>query len=606
MIIFGILSILQMTLFPGVLAVKIIKGIDRGIPRLVVIFGFSLVFNYFLVFILSALHAYTKNLLLVFIFLELVALIWLYRETYLLSFETIFEQIGHWLQSLRLISLKDSIDSSFLRVVEYFVFLMFFIFAMTDIVWITRIFFNNFGTVFTTWDAVLSWNHWATIWSQGTIPSGTQFYPQLIPANWSLSYVLMNGYELQSFPKVIMPLFSLFMLLMLLDLGLKTRSFGFFIGIIFSRLIIKKFTGEYIADGYVDLAVTFFGFASVYLLLLARLKSKKERIQKGLIIAGLIMVTGSALTKQAGIVTFLMFPALTYLIVFYRSSTTFEQINLRTLLISFLGALALVGTWYLFKWFQIQTGLDSSNVAYITQGIYQGADIITRARNALDLLGIYKYFLFALIPAVLLIKSPYRWPGILVAIPFSTIWLFYFSYEARNLALIFPIWGMMIGLMSQQLFDWSIKLLTAIKAYKVPIALIFVAIISLFVFLAIRYPLHRLLHNQEEKQWLLFNPELNQEIRSLIDQTGPEIKILTNYPVDYLPGLRGVQVSYWYDNLADYKHVTEKMRIDYLLVPQNIAPNVENEIQSEIQTGRLRFLFSSEGSFSYRMFEKID
>ncbi len=606
MIILGILSILQIAFIPGVLAVKIIKGIDRGIPRLIVIFGISLVFNYFLVFILSVLHVYTKIFIFIFIFLELVTFIWLYRKTFLLSFETIFNQIEDWLKSLRLINLNDTINSSFLRVIEYFVFLMFFIFAMTDIVWITRIFFDNFDTVFTTWDAVLSWNHWATIWSQGIIPSGTQFYPQLIPSNWSLSYLLMNGNELQSFPKVIMPLFSLFMLLMLLDLGLKTRSFGFFIGIIFTRLVIKKFTGEYIADGYVDLAVTFFGFSSIYLLLLARLKNKKGAIGKGLIIAGLIMATGSALTKQAGIYTFLLFPALTYLIVFYRSATTFERIKPKTLLISFLGAFALVSTWYLSKWVQIQLGLDSSNVAYVTQEIYQGAGILTRAGNALGLLGIYKYFLFALIPAVLLIKSPYRWPGILIAIPFSAIWLFYFSYEARNLALIFPIWGMMIGLMSQQLFDWSIKLLTAIKVYKGAVALIFIAIISSLIFLAIRYPLPRLLQNQEEKQWMLFNPELNNEIRSLIDQTGPEIKILTNYPVDYLPGLRGVQVSYWFDNLADYRYVMEKMQIDYLLVPSNISPDVENEIQAAVQVGKLRLLFSNEGGFSYRMFEKLD
>lgn len=601
MAVFGIISIIQMVFLPGLIISKLIKFGFGGVPRIVAIFGFSLFSNFLLVVLLTLCHIYLQISILIIIILEIATCLWLFRKSLFIPFEDLFQRFEQWIKSVDY-SLSDKSDSSsIVRIIKYFLFFGLLIFAVTDIVWVLQRFTNNLGTVFQTWDAVVSWNRWALEWSKGIFPTATSYYPQLIPANWSISYVMMNGLELQSFPKAIMPFFSLLILLMLFDLGLKTKSFGFFIGVIITRLIIKKFTGEFIADGYVDLPMAFFSFASVYLLLCARLKADKKNYDLGLIIASIILAAGAALTKQAGVFVLLLLPLLGYLILYRQNHEMFTKQKTRNLLIVYSLAILITASWYLVKWIQINAGVDSSNIAYVTKDIYQGAGYLERALDAFTLLGKYKYLLLALVPAVFIVKKPYRWFGIIVAIPFSIIWIFFFSYEVRNLALIFPIWGLIIGLFVQQLFDYAVRFLNYIKIQKLPAITVLIVFLLGLGFIGIKYPLQTLKHNQLEQQWQLFNPELNAQIRQLVEETGPDIKILTNYPVDYLPGLSGSQVSYWYDNLPDYLSLVKNPEIDYLLVPNNTITDIKIEIQEGLNNGDLQLLFNSDGAYSYQM-----
>lgn len=605
MAILGIVSIIQMIILPGLIISKLTKFNSRGIPKLIAIFGLSLFFNFVLVVLLTLCHLFSQITILIIIILEIAACFWLYRNKLFESYEDLFHTFETRIRSFDY-SQSDSPDSSsFFRIIKYLTFLVLLIFAITDIVWMVQRLTNNLGTVFQTWDAVVSWNRWAVEWSRGIFPTATSYYPQLIPANWSISYVLMNGIELQSFPKAIMPLFSLLILVMLFDLGLKTKSFGFFIGVILTRLIIKKFTGEFIADGYVDLPMAFFSFASIYLLLCARFNANKKDFGLGLIITSIIMAVAAAFTKQAGVFILVLLPLLGYLILYRQVPEMFTKQKKKTLAFVYIIALLTAGSWYFFKWLQIHAGADSSNIAYVTNDIYQGAGYIERALDAFTLLGKYKYLLFALVPAVFVVKKPYRWLGIIVAIPFSIVWFFFFSYEVRNLALIFPIWGMIIGLFVNQLFEYAVRFLNYIKIQKIPVASLLIVIIIALGFIGIKYPLNELIHNQEEKQWLLFNPELNTQIRQLVEKTGPDIKVLTNYPIDYLPGLSGSQVSYWYDSLPDYLSEVEKPEINYLLVPNNAITEIKTEIQRGLENGSLQLLFSVDGPYAYQMVKVV-
>jgi hypothetical protein len=120
-----------------------------------------------------------------------------------------------------------------------------------------------------------------------------------------------------------------------------------------------------------------------------------------------------------------------------------------------------------------------------------------------------------------------------------------------------------------------------------------------------KLPLEKLLQNQEEKQWQIFNPQLNSEIRDLIEESGTDIKILTNYPVDYLPGLQGHQLSYWFDNVEDYDALMRAPDFDFMLVPHSASTEVVNKIQEGLESGKLRFVFESEGGYSYRMLKVV-
>ncbi|PKN97542.1 MAG: hypothetical protein CVU43_17155 [Chloroflexi bacterium HGW-Chloroflexi-5] len=605
MVILGILSIIQMIFLPGLIISTLLHIKSNGITRLIIIFGISLCVNYLLVVFLTLTHLFLQVTVLVIIILEIITCFWLFRKKLLVSFEDLSHRFEQRVKFINY-SLSDNPNSSsFLNIVKHFVFLVFLIFAFTDIVWVVQRLINNLGTVFQTWDAVVSWNRWAVEWSQGIFPTATSYYPQLIPANWSISYVLTNGIELQSFPKAIMPLFSLFILLMLFDLGIKTKSFGFFIGVILTRLLIKKFTGEYISDGYVDLPMSFFSFASIYFLLLARLKADRKEFDIGLIWTSVIFAAGAALTKQAGVFILVLLPFLWYLLVFRQKAVKYNKQTIITLIVIYILALLIVFAGYLIKWIHIHTGFDSSNIAYVTKDIYQGAGYIERALDAFVLLGKYKYLFLGLIPAVFVVKKPYRWLGVVVAIPFSLIWVFFFSYEVRNLALVFPIWGLTIGLFIQQLYDYLINLLNIVKIQKIPAISVLLVFIIALGFIGFKIPPAQLIKNQNERQWQIFNPELNGKIRELVVLTGTDIKILTNYPVDYLPGLNGSQISFWYDNLPDYISSIDNPEIDYLLVPNNAISGIRTEILEGLKNGTLKLIFSSEGAYSFQMLQVL-
>ena len=601
MIILGIFSILQMLFLPGLLVLRLIGIKGNYFAKLILVFGSSLFMNYLLVFLLTLVGAYSQIVLICLFILEVLFLFWLYRGKILNSIEAHFHQLEQWIPTINVFRMDGTNKSSFFRVTKLVVYLTLLVLAAIDIVWVFRRFTNNFGTVFNTWDAIVSWNRWAVQWASGILPTSTSYYPQLIPANWSLSYVFMNGLELQSFPKVIMPLFSLLMLLMLLDLGLRTRSFGFFIGVIFTRLVIKKFTGEFIADGYVDLPTAFFGFASAYLLLISTLDKRNENRSFLWVVGGLILAAAGALTKQAGIFVFLVYPLLVYLIVFRKNNLWSNFQQKRKLMLWFGLAFLVVLSWYLYKWIEINLGLETSNIYYVTQDIYRGAGYLDRFKNALVLLEKYGYLLIALLPVTFFIKKPYQWLGFIIAIPYAIIWILFFSYEARNLALIFPIWGMMIGLFIELVYEKIELLLEKIKFQKLPAATAFVLLAALLASLGMKLPLEKLVQNQEEKQWQIFNPELNSEIRDLIEESGTDIKILTNYPVDFLPGLKGHQVSYWFDNIEDYDALMRAPDFDYMLVPHSASSEVADKIQEGLDSGILQIVFESEGGYSYQM-----
>lgn len=602
MLLFGILSVLQMVLLPGLLLIKIFKLKTDPVIQLILVFGLSLITNYLLVTALCIFHIYSKITIILIIIVEVVVFFWLYRKTLFTSLEDIFGKLEIWIKNQRIALINEKIETSFFRILEVFIFIVCLGFGISAIWWMTQRFINNISGVFQTWDAIVSWNNWALEWSKGLIPS-TSYYPQLIPTNWSLSYVLLSGTELQSFPKMIMALFSLFIMIMIFDLAIKERSFGLLIGVVFTRLIIKKFTGEYIADGYVDLPMAFFGFAGVYLLLNAIKKPSQQIVP--LVLSGTILVAGSAFTKQAGVFILLIYPVLYYLFIYRPKMEILGKNQNQKIITTFLIAFSLVIIWYITQIIRIKMGVDESNFSYVTQDIYHGEGYLSRALTAFNRLGIYKYFLASLIPCIFIVKKPYRYLNLLIAIPFSIIWLFFFSYEPRNLALVFPFWGIVIGLSIQEVFIFSVHLLESIKIQKSPMVSVFILLLIAFVISAFYLSDSKLLQNQQQKQWQVFNPELNNQIRLLVEDNGKDKKILTNYPVDFLPGLQGFQISYWYNNLEDYRLMINNPEIGYLLVPVNADVFVKDEIDKGLSDGKLELLFSSSGGYSYQLIEIV-
>ncbi len=318
MFIAGILAILQITLLPGMLVLRWQKVHAGVIQFLAYAFGLSLLINYWVVFLLAALKLYTRPTIGVLMVIELFLLFHGYRKVLYSSLGEVIQNSWHaftsWLISLRMkIEVKENSDETLINIIRLIFLLVAIALAIGSILWILQVYRLNLGTVFNSWDAVLSWNRWAVAWAGNQIPADTGYYPQLLPANWSLTYVAMGNPSVQFFAKSLAPLFLLGIFLLLFDLGLDGKTFGFFLAITITRLVTKKFTGEFIAEGYSDIPTSFLGFLSIYALLKSRASDFRTRNQALWLSAA--FAAAATLTKQAGGYLLLLYPLMANLLV---------------------------------------------------------------------------------------------------------------------------------------------------------------------------------------------------------------------------------------------------------------------------------------------------
>jgi hypothetical protein len=205
-----------------------------------------------------------------------------------------------------------------------------------------------------------------------------------------------------------------------------------------------------------------------------------------------------------------------------------------------------------------------------------------------------------MIPALFLLEGAYRWLVILLVIPFSLVWAGYFSYDTRNLALIFPIWGLAAGLCLERLFKLGFALalrlkLERVKAY-VGVALLLLALIGLdFV-----YSAATLRENQTTQQKQIFNASLNAQLYDYIGQVGKPIKILTSYPVEYLPGLENIEVNYSFNDYASFNQQISQPEIDYLLIPVNVNDEIKQSVTQNLENGNYRLIFEDDHFIPYQ------
>src|ERR1051326_7249796 len=255
MFLLGILSVLQMTLLPGgaVLATAWYRSTAANV--VVAAFALSFALNYAFVTIFVMAGWYTRATLLALIPVEIVAVIVAASRSSIAALAAIAYAAVKWLRSL--------------------------------------------GTPFQTWDAIHSWNRWARVFAAGMTPLDVQWYPQLIPANWSMSYVLMGKTSNETFAKAPMGVFFLLTLVAIAAAGWRMRSPGILLATPLVALLDRKCVGEFLNDGYVDVPVAFFATASAVVLRCGG---------RGAVWISCAIAAGAALTKQAGAWYFLVSP----------------------------------------------------------------------------------------------------------------------------------------------------------------------------------------------------------------------------------------------------------------------------------------------------------
>ena len=420
MLLLGILALIQTIFLPGVLILYFANIKTQSIiQKYIYIFALSLFANYSLVTILVLLKFYVFAAMFAIIVAEVLLIIFLILKKRISILG--YSNLNQAYQSFRVLLKQNNSHIKVLVIGVSTVTLFYF-----------ALFIANIGTIFYFTDTVnnIHWNTWAIDFANNIFPQQSSHFPQLIPSNWSISYLLIGESNIHFFPKSIMPLFFLGNVLMFWDLAITKRNYAYLIALIVYGLfgpIIYNLV--FIADGNGDLPVSFFAFLSFY----AYLKRTENKYDlKEYIIIFLFASTATG-TKLAGFYIFVFISAicLYHLIVNYKSLKTSDYILLISSVITILGANLF---WYYLK--------PNVMVSSLHQPEWLAKNYYNILLNALHLiyynLGLPVVAFFILTIGFSLLDKKARWVTLIMVIPPIVLWMFKYSSDFRNLSFVIP------------------------------------------------------------------------------------------------------------------------------------------------------------------------
>jgi hypothetical protein len=601
----GILGILQITILPGLIIQKFVRFRRNLFESGLIVFGLSLIANYCLAFFLAALGLYVRGVLLALVFVEFVVLFWLYRDGLMTSLDTFLTSVWGALRGIfdSLTPRNMHRDGAFIASLIWLALVLFF--AIKGMIWVGNVFFANLGTVFSTWDAVVSWNRWATIWAAGRIPVDSHFYPQLIPANWSITYLLLGDSTLQFFAKSIMPLFALSLFIGFFNLALDTRESYFLVGAALMAPILKQFLESGVSNGYVDIAVAFWGFMTIYLLIRAQNTIEFDQ-RYHLLLMGAVFASGAAVTKQTGVYLALCYPILAGLMMMQSPHSALWKEKWKGFVTRFATIYLIWLSWYLFKGTQMFMGADRANLDVLINLSSNTYENVGLAQQLTAAIGRFDRFilLFLMIGlAFPLMNRFYRLLTLLI-LPYPFLWAWMAGYDTRNLAIFLPIFALLSGYSVNILVYKVLEAIYKTKLIQIPayIPLMLVCIGLIGVGFIISPKLHE---RQVALQKQNFSPKTNEMLYNLIKAENSQTKILTNYPMQYVPGLEPYQVRFDFQDQAVFLDYLENPQIEYILLPNAVTSGIRKFIDAKIEDGSYKLLATNTQWKKFRLIKIV-
>jgi hypothetical protein len=610
MIFTGFLSLLQILFLPGLILNALVKKESGVIYRVCLIIAFSLLFNLLMVVILVSLHAYELIAVLSVLLVEIAAIFLLYRKS-------LFINVGNTLSSV-LKRIKETLlhyfanndtqntTTGILRIIKMIALFL----AILTLGWVIFEFINQIGSVFGYWDSVISYNRWATEWSKGLFPTGACEYPQLLTANWSLTYVFTHS-QIVIFAKLVQGVFPLLLVLAMFDLGLSLGSAGFLFGVPLSLLLLKHFSVVSLFEGFMDVGVTTFILLSFYMILKDRLNNRYT--QKTLWLSG-IVILAAAMTKQPGALAFGAWVLINFFLELLKNPGKFWN-SVKKILLPTLVFLILIASWYLFKMNRDALVGERSCIA-ITNS-WAANDLVSGYGETLlyrlKLLNLWILFVPILIASVFIAKREIRLLLLCYGIPYL-LTSFFYGYYGMFIRYLTPI-SFIFAIGTSVLFDFLlIKLLNLMKKIpfdrfqanlsrwsapfsrlikKVPLISVWVVFILgmlLFVLVGLKFPDSRLERNFEYQQMGIGNRDINNYLEEFYKDKDPKDLTLSWYPyINYLPGLEGRSILFEERNLELLNQYMSREDIRYILF-DSYPTDLYDYLYGLIDTGQLRFI----------------
>lgn len=593
MFLFGLIALLQTAFLPGFLLLKLLRLSDGLLKTLILSFALSLVLNYLIVFFLVVVGAYGPPAMYGLLGLELLGLgylLWFHRgkpemaalQSDLQRAEDLVRSLGSYAPFSRLV-VAAAVLLGVWMIASYAV----------------EVCFKEIGTIFVQWDPVVTWNRWAVSWAENRLPSTTFHYPQLLPANWSVSYVLMGDSRIQFFAKGLMSLFPLWILLAQADLALRLRRPIYFLAVAITGQAMRSMTPLAISSGHADVPVAFMGFAACYVLLVGREVPSLRQLKKHLLV-GAVVAGGCLLTKQSGLLVALLFPVLAYLLVFRSLPPQLAPKGWRWLAYSSGLILILVLPWYVYKEVQIYLSLDVSETSFILfdtvpveSSTHEGRSCLERMLFGIALLRdrFTAPVFFGIVPVTLLAAladKTWRWFVALIVLPMFVIWGLFFSYDCRNLlpAIPFAATAVAVGL------ERLACLVTATAGLRrIVVAGVLLLLLPAAWIAGKHFNAEALLKRQETLQRSICPSELNEFLYKYHQSPGFKGNILGNN--GYLHALPVIRDIYRYHPMEDRASVETRIArgdVRYILVTD--YAHLKDFLDEAVSAGRLKLIDS--------------
>lgn len=536
MILLAFLALVQVCFLPGWLVLRPFAVPDL-LARALLIFPLSLLANYELVYLLTLVGAYQRPVVFGIFGAEVVAAIWLlFRrpaapETS--DENSVREQVGDWPEALPL------------RHILFTVAVL--LVAALALEWARKI-----PGVFGIGDDIVSWNRWALDWFAGRVSARSGYYPQIIPANWSLIYQFTGTAETHIFAKSFMGLFAVGVPLIFIAAFQATRSIACLAAVPVFVWMLGKLLGLYIGEGWVDIPLAFAGAATWLVFVLHH--SRRLALFPTVVLSTLLAATAT-LIKQGG--ALILLASLIWNVVILLRSRADRQTWTRSLTAIAVAAGVLVAPWFIFKWQLVSAKTERSEWEYQTKQLHRGRSYGERLERATvavvaKLSGLQKskpltngaVAAFALC-ALLALRNPLGRQSLALGLPLYLLWGTLFSYDQRNAAAALPFLALTIGtglvegaeLLFRHRSSAPLAWLFRARSIAIGAAL---ALACGLVGLNARVSRADILGKQDALMRQIAYPQVNALIYEHIHREGLHGAILTDYQqLNYLPELSG-------------------------------------------------------------------
>jgi hypothetical protein len=561
----GFLSLIQIFFLPGLILNGFIKNTSGGLYKISFIVAYSMLFNLMFVVMLVLINAYHFNVILSLIIIETVILIFQYRKIIQQPLRNPFRSVLLYFSTkIKPLFSANEVRGARLTFVQFIKIIAFTI-ASISVLWVLFDFAKQIGSVFSYWDSVISYNRWASEWSMGVFPTGACEYPQLLPVNWSITYVLTQS-QVITFAKLVQGIFPILFIFAMFDLGVTFGSSGFLLSVPLALFILKKFTVVSLFEGYMDVAVTTLILLSFYMILKDLLQNQYSK--KTIWLSGIVMLA-AAMVKQPGVLAFGAWVLVNFLLL--NSKKLGERlISVKKLVFPTLVILVTIASWYVLKSNIDAIRGEHSCIAitnsWVVNDFVSGYWEVLHYR--LRLLGPWVVLLPILFTSAFFIKGPLRLLVLCYGIPYMLVSLVYghVGMFSRYLTPISFVFALTSAMLFDYLINFFLKLVEKIKdskfqkkimelgrkftvvlkkIYYLPIWVSLILALILLGFISMKYSDAKLIRNYEYNQMGIGNRIINDYLVEFYKDKDPQDLTLTWYPyINYLPGLAGRAINF--------------------------------------------------------------